>query len=111
KLKEEEMKEEKIENLTKKKKKEIQASQDAYILEEMAVQLKTLAEDPLLENYQAVITNIDFEFSIEEKNTYEDLEEVIVYLQESEGEEGTVEAVEGVVLVMEESGHKDKEEQ
>src|SRR5690625_7633178 len=58
-------------------KKEIQASQDAYILEEMAVQLKTLAEDPLLENYQAVITNIDFEFSTEEKNTYEDLEEVI----------------------------------
>jgi len=109
-LYEEEMGEENIENLTKMQKKEIQASQDAYILEEMAVQLKTLAEDPLLENYQAVITNIDFEFSTEEKNTYEDLEEVIVYLQESEGEEGTVDAVEEVVINTDEPVENEKEE-
>ncbi|HLR40481.1 MAG TPA: stage III sporulation protein AF, partial [Virgibacillus sp.] len=109
-LYEEEMGEENIENLTKMQKKEIQASQDAYILEEMAVQLKTLAEDPLLENYQAVITNIDFEFSTEEKDTYEDLEEVIVYLQESEGEEGTVDAVEEVVINTDEPVENEKEE-
>src|SRR5690625_6471168 len=76
----------------------------------MAVQLKTLAEDPLLENYQAVITNIDFEFSTEEKNTYEDLEEAIVYLQESEGEEGTVDAVEEVVINTDEPVENEKEE-
>src|SRR5690625_7672006 len=62
-LYEEEMGEENIENLTKMQKKEIQASQDAYILEEMAVQLKKLAENPLLENYQSVSTNNDYRFS------------------------------------------------
>src|SRR5699024_4052015 len=97
-LYEEEMREENIENLTKMQKIEIQAFQDAYNLEESSVQLKTLDEDHLLENYEAVITNIDFEFSTEEKDTYEDREEVIVYMKESEGEEGTVDAVEEVVI-------------
>lgn len=98
KLYQEETEEGNIENLIKKQKKEIQASQDAYILEEMAVQLKSLAKDPLLEDYQAEITDIDFKFSAEKDITYEDLEEVIVYMHESVNGEGAVGTVEDVVI-------------
>src|SRR5699024_6857602 len=110
-LYEEEMGEENIENLTKMQKKEIQASPASYIIEKIAVQSQTLAEDPSLQNYQPVITHIDFEFSTEEKHTYEDLEEVTVYLQESEGEEGTVDAVEEVLINTDEPVENEKEEQ
>ncbi|MFC4558778.1 stage III sporulation protein AF [Virgibacillus kekensis] len=92
------MEAEQVENLTKIQKKEIQASQTAYILEEMAVQLKDLAEAPLQEEYQAAITHIDFRFSDESNPTYESLKEVIVFLQESSMGEGAVNAVDDVVI-------------
>src|SRR5699024_5445059 len=57
---------ENMKNLIKMQKREIEDSQDAYILEEMAVQLKDLAKDPLKEEYQAKIANIDFAFSDEQ---------------------------------------------
>src|SRR5690625_991894 len=44
-----------LEKETNFKKREIQASQDAYILEEMVVQLTTVAEEPLLTQHQAKI--------------------------------------------------------
>lgn len=87
-----------VENLMELQKSEIEVSQDAYILEQMAVQLKDLASDPLLEEHQAEITDINFLFSSEEDYTYENLEEVIVYLRESDDEEGTVELVEDVEI-------------
>ncbi len=97
-LYEEETAEENMESLIKMQKKDIQASQDAYILEEMTDQLKNLAKDPLKEDYQAEINSIDFVFSDETEMAYENLEEVIVYLQEAEGGEGSVRAVEDVVI-------------
>lgn len=97
-LYEEEADEENMGNLIKMQKRDIQASQDAYILEEMAVQLKKLAKDPLMENHQAEISNIEFVFSDETEVAYEGLEEVIVYLREAEGGEGSVSAVEDVVI-------------
>ncbi|MBP1969715.1 stage III sporulation protein AF [Virgibacillus natechei] len=87
-----------VENLMELQKSEIEVSQDAYILEQMAVQLKDLASDPLLEEHQAEITDVNFLFSSEEDYTYENLEEVIVYLRESDDEEGTVELVEDVEI-------------
>ena len=89
---------ESIENLIKMQKNEIQGTQDAYILEQMAVQLKDIAKDPLLEEFQVEITNMEFLFSTEENYKFEDLEEVIVYLRESDGEEGAVSAIDDVVI-------------
>lgn len=87
-----------LENLIELQKSEIQGTQDAYILEQMAVQLKDIAKDPLLEEYQAEITDIDFIFSTEENFTFEDLEKVIVNLRESDGKEGAVSSIDEIVI-------------
>src|SRR5699024_2912187 len=110
-LYEEEMENQDIENQIKMQKNEIQASQDAYILEEMTVQLKNLAKDPLREKHQAEITDIQFEFSQKEKISYEDLEKVIVYLQELKNGEGEVNTVENIQINTEEPLEDEKDEQ
>ena len=79
-------------------KNEIELTQDAYILEEMVVQLKTLANESLREHHQAEITEIFFEFHDQSTLSYEGLEEVIVYLQKATAEEGTIQTVEEVVI-------------
>lgn len=79
-------------------KNEIELTQDAYILEEMVVQLKTLANESLREHHQAEITEIFFEFHDQSPLSYEGLEEVIVYLQKAVVEEGTIQTVEDVVI-------------
>ena len=48
-----------IKNLIDLQKNEIQASQDAYILKQMAVQLKEEAEEELMDRYGLVITDMD----------------------------------------------------
>ncbi len=91
---------ESMENSIEMQKSEIQDTQRAYILEEMAVQLKDLAKPSLAENYQAEIQDINFQF-IEEAEPpydYEDLEEVIVYLGQIENEEGAVSIVENIEI-------------
>lgn len=101
------------ENLIKTQKKEIQDSQHAYILEQMAVQLKELANDTLQEEYQQEITHIDFQISNMGEVTYENLNENLdklhVTLQEAEEQEGSVDAVEDVAIGMEESSDKEAE--
>ncbi|EMI09824.1 stage III sporulation protein AF [Anoxybacillus salavatliensis] len=47
-----------LENDIEKKKKEIQASQRAYILEQMAVQLKNIASEELMRTYGLTVTDI-----------------------------------------------------
>ena len=87
---------ESVKNLIEFQKKEIQSTQDAYILEQMAVQLIEIAEDPIKEEHQLEITNIEFKFNSNESYSYEDLEEVIVYVKdlvEEEGEQGVVDDV------------------
>ncbi|MFD1038450.1 stage III sporulation protein AF [Virgibacillus byunsanensis] len=86
------------ENLIELQKNEIQASQNAYIEEQMTVQLKDLAKGPLLKEFDAEIADIDYLFITETDLTYEGLEEVIVYLQESENGEGAVSVVDDVVI-------------
>ncbi|MFS0672778.1 stage III sporulation protein AF [Ornithinibacillus sp. 179-J 7C1 HS] len=98
--------ESKVENLIELQKSEIESSTSAYILEQMAVQLKDIASAPLLDNYQVKIRDIYFEFKEGATISYEGLEEVMVYLGESEKEEGAVNAVEDVVIDAGKQTHK-----
>ncbi|MFD1018707.1 stage III sporulation protein AF [Thalassobacillus hwangdonensis] len=61
------------------KKNEIQASQDAYILEQMVVQMKVQAETSLVETFQTTISDLKLSFG-ETPHTPENLNEVIVTL-------------------------------
>ncbi|WP_289890059.1 stage III sporulation protein AF [Virgibacillus pantothenticus] len=79
-------------------KNEIEDTQDAYILEQMAVQLKEIAKEPLQDKFQAEITDIQFRFADERDKTYENLDEVIVYVNESKDGEGAVRIVDDVVI-------------
>src|SRR5699024_7983286 len=84
-LEEQSFQDESLENLTEMKKVEIQASQDAYILEQLNIKLIDLAKEPLLEQHQAEITNIEFTFTDDSQKSYETLEEIIVVLHEADG--------------------------
>ncbi|WP_010093205.1 stage III sporulation protein AF [Ornithinibacillus scapharcae] len=105
-LMEDESNNKEVENLIDLQKSEIESSASAYILEQMAVQLKEIAQAPLLDNYQAEIKDFQFKFQEGQAYSYEELEEVIVYLEESEAGEGAVNAVEDVVI---DAGNQKKE--
>lgn len=94
---------EQAENLIKKQKSEIQDSQNAYILKETVVQLKDLAKKPLNENFRVGISTIKFLFSSETDPSMENLKEIIVFLQEPEIGEGSIDTVEDVVISMDKS--------
>lgn len=87
---------EKIEDLTNVQKVDIETVQAAYILKEMTFQLQDLAREPLLENYHVEITNIEFVFVNDQEISFEGLEEVIVYLDESNSKNGVVNEIEEV---------------
>lgn len=95
-----------MDGLIKIKKSEIESSQDAYILEEMAVQLKKIGEEPLAEKHQAAIIDVQFKFNESGKTEFESLEEIIVYLAESEEKEGAVDDVADVVIDTEQTRKK-----
>src|SRR5699024_9652890 len=69
------------ESLLENQKKDIQAEQDAYILSKVKEQLIDEASPALLEQHNVTIHDIEFQFQNETIDKYEDLEEVIVYLQ------------------------------
>src|SRR5690625_1589930 len=94
-----------MEDLTNVQKVDIETVQAAYILEEMINELKALAKEPLLENYHVEISDIEFVFLTEQEMSFDHLEEVIVYLDESKGENGTVIEIEKVTI----STEKNKE--
>jgi stage III sporulation protein AF len=95
----EESKEKSIENLIDLKKKEIQASSDAYILETMAVRLKKDTEEELMEQYGLQIANIELKVDDSSKLAFpENLQKVIVLLKQSEGEANVVEVVRTVEI-------------
>ncbi|WP_042223486.1 stage III sporulation protein AF [Oceanobacillus manasiensis] len=102
-----------VKSLIEFQKSEIETSQSAYILEQMAVQLTDLAQDPLLVDYQVEITDISFLFSQEGEISFEVLDEVIVSIREIEEDgEGAVSIVEDVVINTEERAvTKDNEEE
>ena len=88
-----------MENLIDLQKKEIQASQDAYILEEVAVQLKQTAEEELMDQYGLKISNIDLIMDEENQpNTEMQFQAIIVQLMEPEKEAEAVEVVRKVEI-------------
>ena len=97
---------EKIDNMIKIQKSEIESTQDAYILEEMAVQLEKLAEEPLAEEEQIKVTDIQFNFDQPEDYTFENLKEIIVYLAAVNEGEGVVDDIEEIVIDTEEPKSK-----
>ena len=77
-----------MENLIEMKKKEIQASQHAYILETMAVQLKEDAKEELINQYGVKITNIDFLIDEQDQREFpKNLEKVIVKVVQPDNKE------------------------
>jgi len=90
---------EKIKNSIEFQKKEIQASQHAYILETMAVQLKTAAEEELMDQQGMEIANIELEVNDQDQRPFpENLEYVIVHLKKAEDEGETVAVVREVEI-------------
>jgi stage III sporulation protein AF len=88
-----------MKNSIEMKKKEIQASQHAYILQTMAVQLKEDVSKELMEQYGFEISNIDL--SINEKSNQEfpdNLQKVTVHLKPAESDKESVEAIKPVEI-------------
>jgi stage III sporulation protein AF len=88
-----------MENLIELKKKEIQASQRAYILETMAVQLKEGTEEELMSQYGLEVAHIDITLDETNKQSFpENLQKVIVQLKQSEDEANVVEVIQPVEI-------------
>ncbi|WP_071460090.1 stage III sporulation protein AF [Bacillus massilinigeriensis] len=86
-----------MENLIELKKTEIQESQNAYILEQMAVQLKADAKEEMMEKYHLEIASVEIVTKEQDKRTFpENLEQITVLVREAEGSSG------GAVTVVEE---------
>lgn len=79
-------------------KKEIQASQHAYILEETAVQLKESAEEELMVNRELEISNIELSLDEQKENFPDNLNKITVYLREPEKEVEAVAMVEKIEI-------------
>ncbi|MYL33517.1 stage III sporulation protein AF [Pontibacillus yanchengensis] len=78
---------ENMENLIDIKKKEIQASQRAYILEQMAVQLENSAKEELMDEHEVEILNFSFQFSEDEQDlNLESLEQLTVVVSDKKSE-------------------------
>ncbi|CAG9609311.1 stage III sporulation protein AF [Pseudoneobacillus rhizosphaerae] len=88
-----------MENLIELKKKEIQASQRAYILETMAVQLKEGTAEELMNQYGLEVANIDITLDETTKQSFPDnLQKVIVQLKQSEEEANVVAVIKPVEI-------------
>ena len=72
-----------LENEIELKKKEIQASQDAYVVEELVVQMKNQVKEELNQTYGVEITDISFRFEENSELVMENLTEVNVYLSKT----------------------------
>lgn len=91
------------ENLLKTKKKEIQASQYAYILEQMAVHMKTMAEKELIEKFGLEISNIQIFATPNSEGAINEIDHVVVSLTPSER---AIEAIQPVNINLQETDEK-----
>ncbi|KEF37413.1 stage III sporulation protein AF [Schinkia azotoformans MEV2011] len=90
-----------VENLIENKKKEIQASQRAYILEQMAVQMKTMVEGELMKDYGLKVEAVQLQFSEDEGPlSEEDLKtvKVIVHKENSNGDNESIPTVKDIAI-------------
>jgi stage III sporulation protein AF len=80
-------------------KNEIQASQDAYILKQMAVQLKEDANEELIDQYGLAIINIDLVVDAQNQQPFpENLKKVVLQLEQPKQTEEAVEVVKSVEI-------------
>ncbi|MFB6465862.1 stage III sporulation protein AF [Cytobacillus sp. Hz8] len=87
------------ENLIEIKKKEIQASQSAYILEQTAVQMKKEAQEELMARYGLMISDIDFSVMDEAQGKFpENVQKISVKLKSVSKENRAVEAINKVEI-------------
>ncbi len=88
-----------MKNLIDLKKKEIQASQHAYILEELAVQLKKGVNKELMDQYGLEIEKIDLAINEESDEAFpKNLQKVMVLLKQPEDGVKTVEAIKQIEI-------------
>ncbi|MFK9093231.1 stage III sporulation protein AF [Bacillus salipaludis] len=88
-----------MKNVIDLKKKEIQASQHAYILEELAVQLKKGVKEELMEQYGLEIEKIDLAINEESDQAFpENLQKVMVLLKQPDPGVKTVEAIKQIEI-------------
>lgn len=89
----------KMENLIDHKKKEIQATQDAYILEEMAVQLKKDGEEELIKQFNYKIKHLEVSLkTFENPEIPKDLEKISVVLTPVQEDHSSIEVVQKVEI-------------
>ncbi|WP_163102632.1 stage III sporulation protein AF [Peribacillus alkalitolerans] len=87
-----------IENSTEFKKKEIQAQMDAYILEQMAVQLRTGVEEELMDEFKMQIKSVELQLlETNQPKIPEDLHSVSITL--APGDTQQIDAIETVSTV------------
>lgn len=105
-----------LENLIEMKKKEIQASQHAYILEQMAVQLRIAVEEELIEQFGLEIAHIHIQLNEQESDNFPDnIEKIIVQLSKANDDNEVIEVVQmveintGVPLQSEKRTNQEKE--
>ncbi|MEH6940354.1 stage III sporulation protein AF [Bacillus sp. JJ722] len=92
-----------MESLIDRKKNEIQAVNDAYILEEMAVQLKKTGEEELINRYNYEIQDIEVSLkTLENPELPKDLDSISVVLKEKESSNTAIETVQTVNIDTEE---------
>ncbi|MGG0238509.1 stage III sporulation protein AF [Bacillus rhizoplanae] len=90
-----------IENQIDTKKKEIQASQRAYILEQMAVQMKKQVGKELEDQYGMAVMSLQIKVPEEKKEvkSQQDIQSVVVTLQQKErNREGAIETIQKVEI-------------
>jgi len=92
-----------MKNLIDLQKSEIQASQDAYILKQMTVQMTEDAEEELMDQYGLVIADINLLVDEDSQQPFpENLQRVVIQLKQPAEETDAVEAVKSVEINTEE---------
>ncbi|WP_088010925.1 stage III sporulation protein AF [Gottfriedia acidiceleris] len=89
-----------IKNEINNKKNEIQEAERAYILKQMAVQMKKDVEKSFTKEFEQVITNVDLQVKdgVNTVKTAKDLSKVIVYVSPKKDETSNVEPVQEVSI-------------
>ncbi|KGP91923.1 stage III sporulation protein AF [Pontibacillus chungwhensis BH030062] len=89
---------ESMKNSIEEKKKEIQASQRAYILEQMAVQLENEVKEELMNDHNVEIQNFSFQFKKDAEVNLEGLKSLTVTMEESSDQKADPDEVEEIVI-------------
>jgi stage III sporulation protein AF len=104
-------KEEEIKKMIDLQKKEIQASNDAYILENMAVQLKSQAKEELVQSYDVTIKQISLSVDEPFEEIQNSLQGIEVTLEAEEAGSEAVETIQPVDLGAADTAETEKENQ